>query len=152
MPDTPQPKLLVIDNYDSFTYNLVQMFTRFHLDILVQRSDKISTSDAADLAPDYLLISPGPKDPAHAGVSMDMIRAFYRTCPHSGRVFGHAVFKRGFRRQHPAGTGSGAWQDRPNLPSWHRYFQGYALTLCGGPIPLTGHCAQKSRCDNHGME
>ncbi|GAB6146515.1 anthranilate synthase component II [Desulfocicer niacini] len=94
MPNSPSkshnllPRLLVIDNYDSFTYNLVQMFTRFHLDIIVKRSDKISTSDAAAMAPDYLLISPGPKDPTHAGVSMDMIRTCYTSCPILGVCLG----------------------------------------------------------------
>ena len=90
-PSTPhkqRPRLLVIDNYDSFTYNLVQMFTRFKLDIVVHRADKITVTQASAMSPDYILISPGPKDPAHAGVSMEMIRAFYRTCPILGVCLG----------------------------------------------------------------
>lgn len=81
-------RLLVIDNYDSFTYNLVQMFTRYDLEILVKRGDKITLEDAEALAPDYILISPGPKDPAHAGVSKEIIRAFYSRTPLLGVCLG----------------------------------------------------------------
>ncbi len=81
-------RLLVIDNYDSFTYNLVQMFTRYDLEILVKRGDNITLEDAEALAPDYILISPGPKDPAHAGVSKEIIRAFYSRTPILGVCLG----------------------------------------------------------------
>ena len=64
-------KLLVIDNYDSFTYNLVQMFRCYELAIEVHRADKISIEQVEGFRPDYLLISPGPKDPAHAGISRE---------------------------------------------------------------------------------
>jgi len=80
--------LLVIDNYDSFTYNLVQMFMCYDLSIQVHRSDRISLEQVARTRPDYLLISPGPKDPAHAGISKDAIRAFYRTVPILGVCLG----------------------------------------------------------------
>ena len=69
-------RLLVIDNYDSFTYNLVQMFLQYDLDILVFRSDKLALDQIPSLTPDYLLVSPGPKDPAHAGISIPVIRAW----------------------------------------------------------------------------
>ena len=81
-------KLLVIDNYDSFTYNLVQMFRQYPLEIRVHRSDKISVTEAEAFAPDYILISPGPKDPAHAGISIPLIRAFYKTTPILGVCLG----------------------------------------------------------------
>ncbi|MCP4117938.1 MAG: aminodeoxychorismate/anthranilate synthase component II [Desulfobacteraceae bacterium] len=81
-------KLLVIDNYDSFTYNLVQMFTGFDLEIVVVRADKISLEAAEALDPSYVLISPGPKDPVHAGISMDMIRAFCGRRPVLGVCLG----------------------------------------------------------------
>ena len=80
--------LLAIDNYDSFTYNLVQMFMRYDLAIRVVRSDRITPDDVADMAPDYILISPGPRDPAHAGVSKDLIARFYRTVPILGVCLG----------------------------------------------------------------
>lgn len=80
--------LLVIDNYDSFTYNLVQMFMCYDLSIRVHRSDRISLDQVARTEPDYLLISPGPKDPTHAGISKEVIRTFYRTVPILGVCLG----------------------------------------------------------------
>ena len=65
--------LLVIDNYDSFTFNLVQMFLQYDLLIKVYRSDKISLKKVEKIDPDYILISPGPKDPAHTGISIPLI-------------------------------------------------------------------------------
>lgn len=80
--------LLVIDNYDSFTYNLVQMFMPYPLEIRVVRCDKMGLSDVAVFSPDYILISPGPKDPAHAGISRELIRSFYKTVPILGVCLG----------------------------------------------------------------
>lgn len=80
--------LLVIDNYDSFTYNLVQMFMRYDLSIRVVRCDRITLARIRALQPDYLLISPGPKDPDHAGISKALIEAFYRTIPILGVCLG----------------------------------------------------------------
>ena len=81
-------RLLVIDNYDSFTYNLVQMFLQYALDIRVYRSDKIALDLIQDLVPDYLLVSPGPRDPAHAGISIPLIREWYRRIPILGVCLG----------------------------------------------------------------
>jgi anthranilate synthase component 2 len=81
-------RLLVIDNYDSFTFNLVQMFMLHDLDIHVYRSDRLALETAERLAPDYLLVSPGPRDPAHAGLSVPLIRAWYRTIPVLGVCLG----------------------------------------------------------------
>ena len=81
-------RLLVIDNYDSFTYNLVQMFRHYPLEIKVFRSDQIDLDQADDLNPDYLLISPGPKDPVHAGISMPLIKAWHRRVPILGVCLG----------------------------------------------------------------
>jgi anthranilate synthase component 2 len=80
--------LLVIDNYDSFTYNLVQMFRQYPLQVQVHRSDKIGLDQVADLAPDYILISPGPKDPLHAGLSMPIIKAWHARVPILGVCLG----------------------------------------------------------------
>jgi len=82
------PVLLVIDNYDSFTYNLVQMFRCYPLDIEVVRSDKINLDQAAALKPDYICISPGPRDPVHAGISMELIRRWYSKIPVLGVCLG----------------------------------------------------------------
>jgi len=96
VPKLLVPKLLVIDNYDSFTYNLVQMFRHYDLDIKVFRSDKISIKQAEDLCPDYILISPGPKDPAHAGISIPIIKAFYKDIPVLGVCLGMQCINEAF--------------------------------------------------------
>jgi len=81
-------RLLVIDNYDSFTHNLVQMFMHYDLEITVFRSDKISIEQIEFLNPDYILISPGPKDPANAGVSVAVVKTFAGKIPILGVCLG----------------------------------------------------------------
>lgn len=83
------PRLLLIDNYDSFTYNLVQAFLVLGADVLVHRNDAITVAEARDLSPTHLCISPGPGTPRDAGVSMDMIRAFAGQVPVLGVCLGH---------------------------------------------------------------
>jgi len=83
------PKLLLIDNYDSFTYNLVQAFLVLGADVHVYRNDAITVSAARRLAPTHLCISPGPGTPADAGVSMQMIGAFAGELPVLGVCLGH---------------------------------------------------------------
>jgi len=83
------PRLLLIDNYDSFTYNLVQAFLVLGADVRVHRNDQITVAEAQALAPTHLCISPGPGTPRDAGVSMDMIRAFAGQIPVFGVCLGH---------------------------------------------------------------
>jgi anthranilate synthase/aminodeoxychorismate synthase-like glutamine amidotransferase len=82
-------RLLLIDNYDSFTYNLVQAFLILGADVRVLRNDEITVEEAVALAPTHLCISPGPGTPYDAGVSMDMIRAFAGRIPVLGVCLGH---------------------------------------------------------------
>jgi anthranilate synthase/aminodeoxychorismate synthase-like glutamine amidotransferase len=84
-----QPKLLLIDNYDSFTYNLVQAFLVLGAEVQVFRNDELTVAAALDLAPTHLCISPGPGTPRDAGVSMAMIRAFAGRVPVFGVCLGH---------------------------------------------------------------
>lgn len=84
-----RPRLLLIDNYDSFTYNLVQAFLVLGAEVLVYRNDAIEVAEARALAPTHLCISPGPGTPYDAGVSMDMIRAFAASVPVLGVCLGH---------------------------------------------------------------
>jgi para-aminobenzoate synthetase component 2 len=83
------PRLLLIDNYDSFTYNLVQAFLVLGAEVLVHRNDAITVEQAQALEPTHLCISPGPGTPRDAGVSMDMIRAFAGHVPVLGVCLGH---------------------------------------------------------------
>jgi para-aminobenzoate synthetase component 2 len=82
-------RLLLIDNYDSFTYNLVQQFLVFGADVRVYRNDAISLEQAHALEPTHLCISPGPGTPQQAGVSMAMIREFAGKIPVFGVCLGH---------------------------------------------------------------
>jgi anthranilate synthase/aminodeoxychorismate synthase-like glutamine amidotransferase len=82
-------RLLLIDNYDSFTYNLVQAFLVLGAEVQVYRNDVLTPAQALALAPTHLCISPGPGTPADAGVSMDMIRAFAGRIPVLGVCLGH---------------------------------------------------------------
>jgi len=82
------PRLVVIDNYDSFTYNLVQMFMRYDLNIDVYRNDRISVEKVGAMDQDYILISPGPKDPEHAGISIPLIKKLYSRIPILGVCLG----------------------------------------------------------------
>jgi anthranilate synthase/aminodeoxychorismate synthase-like glutamine amidotransferase len=82
-------KLLLIDNYDSFTYNLVQAFLMQGAEVEVFRNDAISVPEALAMDHTHLVISPGPGTPQDAGVSMDMIRAFAGRVPIFGVCLGH---------------------------------------------------------------
>jgi anthranilate synthase/aminodeoxychorismate synthase-like glutamine amidotransferase len=81
--------MLLIDNYDSFTYNLVQAFAAQGAEVIVQRNDAISVDEALELDPTHLVISPGPGRPEDAGVSLDMIGAFKERVPVFGVCLGH---------------------------------------------------------------
>jgi anthranilate synthase/aminodeoxychorismate synthase-like glutamine amidotransferase len=85
----PAPRLLLIDNYDSFTYNLVQAFLVLGAEVIVRRNDALTVDAARGIAPSHLCISPGPGTPAEAGVSQDMIRAFAGSIPVLGVCLGH---------------------------------------------------------------
>ena len=83
------PKLLLIDNYDSFTFNLAQAFMVLGAEVEVHRNDRITVADGEAMAPTHLCISPGPGRPEEAGVSMDMVRHFAQRIPVLGVCLGH---------------------------------------------------------------
>ena len=72
---------LLIDNYDSFTYNLYQYFAEQNVSILIKRNDKVSLSEVTSLNPEKIIISPGPKTPENAGISVNIIKKFGRKTP-----------------------------------------------------------------------
>ncbi len=82
-------RMLLIDNFDSFTYNLVQAFAAMGVDVRTFRNDAITVNEAYDLQPTHLLISPGPGRPENAGVSLEMVAAFAGTLPIFGVCLGH---------------------------------------------------------------
>lgn len=88
--------ILVIDNYDSFTYNLVQYLGELGQDIVVKRNDEIDLDGIAALAPDHILISPGPCTPNEAGVSLALIERFKGEIPIFGVCLGHQSIGQAF--------------------------------------------------------
>ncbi len=82
-------RMLLVDNYDSFTYNLVQAFAAMGADVMVRRNDQIDVAEALAADPTHLVISPGPGRPEDAGVSLDMIAAFAGRIPLFGVCLGH---------------------------------------------------------------
>ncbi|TCP17763.1 aminodeoxychorismate synthase glutamine amidotransferase subunit [Scopulibacillus darangshiensis] len=88
--------ILMIDNYDSFTYNLVQYLGELKEDIKVYRNDAITVSDIHKLNPDIIIISPGPCTPDEAGISMKVIREFAGSIPILGVCLGHQAIAQAF--------------------------------------------------------
>jgi len=88
--------ILMIDNYDSFTYNLVQYLGELGQDVRVFRHDKITLDEAVALNPDHVVISPGPGDPKQAGISMDLILRLSGQVPILGVCLGHQCMGEAF--------------------------------------------------------
>jgi anthranilate synthase component 2 len=88
--------LLMIDNYDSFTYNLVQYFGELGEHVHTVRNDEITLADIAAMNPDRICISPGPKTPAQAGISVDILREFKGKLPILGVCLGHQAIGAAF--------------------------------------------------------
>src|SRR5581483_9772036 len=81
--------ILMIDNYDSFTYNLVQYFGELEEELVVRRNDKISLDEIKNIRPDHIVISPGPGTPQEAGISCEVIKKFAGEIPILGVCLGH---------------------------------------------------------------
>lgn len=88
--------LLMIDNYDSFTYNLYQYIGEIYKDIVVVRNDEITIEEIRAMRPDGIIISPGPGTPKEAGISIEVIKAFKEYCPMLGICLGHQAIAEAF--------------------------------------------------------
>jgi len=88
--------LLMIDNYDSFTYNLVQYFGELGADVRVHRNDAITLDDVAAMKPDQIVVSPGPCTPSEAGISVPLIQRFAGEIPILGVCLGHQAIGQAF--------------------------------------------------------
>jgi anthranilate synthase/aminodeoxychorismate synthase-like glutamine amidotransferase len=137
--------LLVIDNYDSFTWNLVQYLGELGADPVVRRNDEITLDEIADLRPDRIVISPGPCTPAEAGISVACIRRFGPTTPILGVCLGHQAIGvayggrvvRARRAMHGktslvAHTGEGVFR---GLPSPVRVMRYHSLVIERSSLP-----------------
>ena len=88
--------ILVIDNYDSFVYNIVQYLGEWETNIRVFRNDKITLKEISDMRPDYIIISPGPGNPSQAGISLQTIQEFAGKIPILGVCLGHQCIGEAF--------------------------------------------------------
>jgi anthranilate synthase/aminodeoxychorismate synthase-like glutamine amidotransferase len=89
-------KVLMLDNYDSFTYNLVHLFEQLGAEVVTYRNDALTVEEAEALTPDRLVVSPGPGRPADAGVSVELIRRLGPTVPTLGVCLGHQAIVEAF--------------------------------------------------------
>jgi len=88
--------ILVIDNYDSFTFNLVQYIQEIGEEAVVLRNDQVSLEDIREMKPDYILISPGPGNPDTAGICLDVVKTFYQEIPILGVCLGQQIIAQVF--------------------------------------------------------
>lgn len=88
--------ILLLDNYDSFTYNLYHYLGELGAEVLVRRHDQVSVEEAMAFEPDAIVISPGPCDPDKAGISLDLVRAASGVCPILGVCLGHQTIAQAF--------------------------------------------------------
>ena len=88
--------ILVIDNFDSFTFNLVQYVQEIGEEVIVLRNDQVSLKEITDMNPDYILISPGPGNPDTAGICLDVVKNFYQEIPILGVCLGHQIIAQAF--------------------------------------------------------
>jgi anthranilate synthase/aminodeoxychorismate synthase-like glutamine amidotransferase len=89
-------RILMVDNYDSFTYNLVHLFEELGADVVVRRNDAVTVAEAEGLAPDRFVVSPGPGRPEEAGVSVELVRALALRVPTLGVCLGHQAIVEAF--------------------------------------------------------
>jgi len=137
--------LLMIDNYDSFTYNIVQYFGELGEDVRTYRNDEITIADIEALNPDRICISPGPKAPAQAGISIDVLRHFAGKKPILGVCLGHQAIGEAFggdvirakqvmhgKTSAIAHTGVGVFKDLPSPFTVIRY---HSLAIDRATLP-----------------
>ena len=145
--------LLILDNYDSFTYNLVQYFGELGCEPVVRRNDAVSVDEIAKLKPTHICISPGPGRPAEAGISEEVVRRFAPSVPLLGVCLGHQCIAEAFggqvvhadRLMHGKTSeihhdGSGVFAGLPNPFSATRYH-----SLIVAPETLPGELAVSAK-------
>ena len=137
--------ILVLDNYDSFTFNLVQLLGELGADVEVRRNDEVSVDDVRALAPSSIVISPGPCTPGEAGISVDLVRQLGPSTPMLGVCLGHQAIGEAYgarvvrarRLMHGKASpvahgGSDLFRGLPSPVSMMRY---HSLVLDPGSIP-----------------
>ncbi len=131
-------RVLVIDNYDSFVYNLVQYLGQLGVECDVWRNDEISVAEVGRLRPAGVLLSPGPGTPDRAGIMLELIRTYAGEFPIFGVCLGHQAHGRGVRRGGGPGPRTAARQDVRGHPRWRRGAGRTARPVHRDPLPLAG--------------
>ncbi len=137
--------ILMIDNYDSFTYNIVQYFGELKQDITIWRNDQVTIEQIKTLAPDIIVIGPGPCDPDRAGISLEVINTFKGVVPILGICLGHQAIGQAFggtiikagavmhgRLSAVYHTGEGVFHDLPSPSQFTRY---HSLVIDKSSLP-----------------
>lgn len=137
--------ILLIDNYDSFTYNLYQMIGELGEPVKVVRNDELTVSDIEAIQPDAIILSPGPGRPEAAGICVDVIQAFYQTVPILGICLGHQAIGYAFGAEiGKAGNimhGKGSKLDHTNeslfsdMPQQFNVMRYHSLVIKRGTLP-----------------
>jgi len=117
-------KVFMIDNYDSFTYNLVQYFQILGAEVVVKRNDQTTIEEIRELDPDAIVISPGPCSPKEAGISVKVVQELVQRLPHIGRLLGASVHRLCLWGKDNPGKKVNAREDLPH----HPYGRGH---ICG---------------------
>jgi anthranilate synthase component 2 len=149
-------RVLLIDNYDSFTYNLYQYLCELGADVTVVRNDAITVNEARALAPDFIVISPGPGVPRDAGVSIELVRALGPTTPVLGVCLGHQAVAEAFggvvtrapelmhgKASQVSHDGTGVFEGLPSPFSAIRYH-----SLCAAPEAVPDALEVTARSDS----
>ncbi len=132
-------KLLMIDNYDSFTYNIVQYFGELGAEVEVFRNDEITLEGIAQRAPDRLVVSPGPCSPNEAGISVSAIRHFMGQLPILGVCLGHQSIGAALGGTIVRAQTLMHGKTSVITTTQEGVFAGLAAAVHGEPLPLAGH-------------
>ena len=128
--------ILVIDNYDSFTYNLVQYLGELGTEPLVRRNDEITVDEIAAMNPERIVISPGPGRPEQAGITLDVIRRLGPTTPLLGVCLGHQAIGMAFGGSVVRAQGADARQDVDHQPRREGAVRGHREPVHGRAVSL----------------
>ena len=139
-------RILVVDNYDSFVFNIVQYLAQLGAEVDVRRNDEVTPDDARGY--DGVLLSPGPGTPADAGVCIEMIEALGGVLPIFGVCLGHQAIGEAYGASVVRAPGAAARQDEPGAPPRRRRARRPARPVHRHPLPLArdrpGHRARPS--------
>ena len=142
--------LLLIDNYDSFTYNLYQYLAELGADVQVYRNDEVSVEDCLAMGPERIVVSPGPCTPDEAGISVDLIRAAAGKIPLLGVCLGHQAIGQAFGGDVVSRRRDHARQDLDGDARRQGRLRRPAQPVRGDSLPFTGdraghRCRRSSR-------